>query len=145
VWVLALLALVGSDVRLSTSADRRNALARHVIAPLQAVQPADLELADLDLLQRFAEPVAVLPSQPAGLQLAMAALPLASPGRPEGASTARAVAPHAARLVLLPQPAVHAVDRVFAEAGSVVACRADGLRCLYRLVGRGAAARTATP
>lgn len=138
-WAATLAVLLAVDLAGMRAADCRNVLARRLIATVHRLQPATLDLDDLALAQRFAEPVAVLPSLAGGQPLALAALPLAARGRPWGAAVARPVAPHAARLLLLPEPPREEADRLWAGTATQIACRADRTRCVYRLVGRGAA------
>jgi hypothetical protein len=100
--------------------------------------------ADLALLQRFPEPTAILPARRGGSDLANALKPL-SKSLEHGVY----LPAHLARLVLLPEPPVHPVDRVFADHAVRLGCTADARlqarHCLVRLVGRNLPSNTQKP
>lgn len=132
VFAAALAAMLAADVWVQSGSDRR-ALAGHLPglpAYADALQAVRLQPDDIALLQRFDEPAALLPARPGGAALATAIKPHVPrlAGRSFGAA-------HAAHVVMLPDPPINPIDRVFAEHGERLACTVNSRRCLYRLVG----------
>ena len=112
--------------------DRRGVLARlpWILTEAEPHWSVALRPADVALLQRFAQPTAVLPARPGG-----AAVATALKGIAPNKTGAVFVHPHRAQLIMLPEPPRHPIDRAFGDHSSKVACTADFRYCLHRLGG----------
>lgn len=129
VFAVAVLVLVAGEGRLLQQ-ERRGLLARlpWVVSQTEPHAAVALRPADVALLQRFAQPTAVLPARPGGAAIATA-LKGVAPSR----TGAVFVHPHRAQLVMLPEPPRHPTDRAFGDYSAKVACTSDLRYCLHRL------------